>query len=294
MEQPLTPSSLYGGGMDSNGKLSPVSHSSFRAFSRNFLASHQPGISSGSTTCAAPIALTGSSGHEQPPSVDKKTRLLDDKLARFLSVEETKFALMEEACKRAEQDLLTLREERQRFNARKQNEIVHLGEVLNEKVNKTLRERQESVSRIEDRILADLIAIESEMKKLKLARLDAQGNYAKRVGDEIHKIQSDFNLTKQLRSEKGELIANAIHDELIALEASLTDTKDARLHSESEMVQMVEEMCLKIRDEMDNERELRQFGEEQLLQLLEETCNRVEANFQLARRPGAPNKVINS
>ena len=267
MEQPLTPSSLYGGG-SSRGVMSPVSQSSFRAFSRNYIS-------------AAPIALTGS--HEQPPSVDKKTRLLDDKLSRFLSVEETKFVLIEEACKRAEQELMVLREERQRVNLRTQNDIVHLGEVLNHKVNQTIKERQECACRSEDRILADLIAIESEMKKLNQARLDAQGNYAKRVGEEIHRIQSEFALTKQLRTEKGEGIANAIHEELVIVETAVSETKAARLHSETEMMQMVEEMCLKIRDEMDNERQLRQFGEEQLLQLLEETCNRVEANFQLAR-----------
>ena len=299
MEQPSTPSSLYGGRTHSvrSEKLSPVSGSSFRAFSRNLLV-HQGGGAStvaslGHQGLPAPIALL-SAGISDQPSIDKKVRLCDDKLARFVAVEETKFTLFDENAKKFIDQVGVMREDRERVMARKQAEIHHLSEVANEKVNGMIQARQESEARNEDRIYADLVAIDAEVKKLKSTREEAQGKYAKKIGEEIAKVYAQLDLVKDLRAQQGEKIANVIHEELVDLHNQVVMVKEARAESESEVMKMVEEMCFRIRAELDNERELRQHGEEQLLQLLEETCNRVEANFQIASGPNTRSHNLNS
>ena len=283
MDQVSTPSSLYGGGRSnrSTEKLSPVSSSSFRAFSRNLMLGGHPG--GGASTSAgsglpAPVTLL----NDPNPSIDKKIRLFEDKVTRHTSVEDTKLSLFEEQLRKTFTEVDVLKEDREKFTQSKMTEISRLAEVMNEKINILIRSRQEVENKNEERVCSDLISLEAEVKKLRNAREDAQGKAAKKIGEGIADVQAEFSKVKELRMQQGERIATVIHDELIDVHNEIVSVKEARIASEKEMMKMVEDMCFRIRSEIDNERELRQHGEEQLLQLLEETCNRVEANFQLS------------
>jgi hypothetical protein len=229
----------------------------------------------------APIALANYPSDQ--PSIDKRLRLLEDKLLRHLSMEDTKFALIDEQSKKSLEEVQIMREDRERVTNGKRNQIRNLGDILRDRVNDLIKERSESTSRCEDRIHADLMALESEVARLHSVREDAQNKQARKLGEEISKIQQEFEKIRTLRNEQGERIADVIHEELIRTHNDITSVKEARNQSENEMIKMIEETCLKIQAEIDNERRMRQFGEEQLLHLLEETCNRVEANFHLAR-----------
>ena len=265
-------------------RLSPVSTSSFRAFSRNLLGSHPKNASTadsvGSRTLPAPIALTNYPSEQ--PSTDKRLRLLEDKMLRHLSMEDTKFALLDEQSRKSFEEVQMMKDDRERVTNSKRNQIHNLRDVVIDRVNELVRSRAESGVHNSDRIHADLVAIESEVARLHAVREDAQNKHARKLGEEIARVQQEFEKIRALRSEQGERIADVIHEELIRTHNDVSEVKEARAQSENEMIKMIEETCLKIQAEIDNERRMRQFGEEQLLHLLEETCNRVEANFQLA------------
>lgn len=282
MEQPATPSSLYGGRNVGAG-LSPVSTSSFRTFSRNLLGSHPKSTSTTDSFSKLPAPITLAAYASDQPSLDKKLRLLEDKLLRYLSMEDTKFALMDEQCRKAIEEAQVLRDGRERVEGIQRNRINHLRDVLSDRVAELIRDRKNSAARNEVRVHADLSVLETEVGKLHTVREDTQNKQARKLGEEIAKIQQEFEKIRNLRSEQGERIADIIHEELIKTQNDINTVKEARAASENEMMKMIEETCLKIRAEMDNERRMRLFGEEQLLHLLEETCNRLEANFQIAR-----------
>lgn len=278
MEQPTTPSSLYGGRSSGSERLSPL-NSSFRTFSRNLLGKDTLGSYEGSRL-PAPVALLN---YGEQPSADKKSRLLEDKLLRHVSLEDSKFTLIDEHCRETIDELTVLKDERERLASIKHNQVVHVKSVLTDKVDELIGERRTSTERIGDRIHADLIAMEGEVRKLHVVRDDSQKGQAKKIGDEIFRVQGELEKIKALRAQQGERIATILHEEIQKTEHDILNVKEARNESESEMMKMIEEMCLKIRHEIDNERRLRQYGEEQLLALLEETCNRLEANFQMSR-----------
>jgi len=291
MEQPSTPSSLYGGRGNASDRVSPVSTSSFRAFSRNLLGSHPKNASTVDSVSKlpAPIALANYSSEQ--PSLDKKLRLLEDNLFRHLSLEDTKFTLVDEQCKKAVDEITALKDERERVASAKRNQILYLKEVLADRLADIARQRRDSASHNEDRVHADLLALETEVAKLHAVREEAQNKHARKLGEEVARVQQEFDKIRSLRAEQGERIADVIHEELIRTHNEVNAVKDARAESENEMIKMIEETCLKIQAEIDNERRMRQFGEEQLLHLLEETCNRVEANFQLARTNDVPRET---
>ena len=223
MEQPSTPSSLYGGSRGNlSDRLSPVSTSSFRAFSRNLLGSHPKNSSTTDSVSKLPAPIALANYPSDQPSIDKRLRLLEDKLLRHLSMEDTKFALIDEQSKKSLEEVQIMREDRERVTNGKRNQIRNLGDILRDRVNDLIKERSESTSRCEDRIHADLMALESEVARLHSVREDAQNKQARKLGEEISKIQQEFEKIRTLRNEQGERIADVIHEELIRTHNDIT------------------------------------------------------------------------
>lgn len=212
-------------------------------------------------------------------SIDKKVRLAEDKLVRYLTNEDRKLQLMSEAAKKSLDEIYTLKDEREIVYAQERELISNVSSVLRNRVTDMSKERKNAESNTEERIADDLKSLSDEVAQLRRAREETQTRFARKIGEEISRISSELDKQRDLRTMHGEKIANTLYEQLQGVQSDLMDTREKRMESENELIKMIEEMCLNIRTEIDNERILREHGEEQLLQLLEETCARVEANF---------------
>ena len=212
-------------------------------------------------------------------SIDKRVRLAEDKLVRYLTNEDRKLQLISEAAKKSLDEIYTLKDEREIVHAQERELIGSVSSVLHSRVSDMARERVNGESDREERIVDDLKQLSDEVAQLRKAREETQTRFARKIGEEISRISGELDKQRDLRTMHGEKIANTLYEQLQGVQSDLMDTRDKRMESENELIKMIEEMCLNIRTEIDNERILREHGEEQLLQLLEETCARVEANF---------------
>lgn len=228
----------------------------------------------------APIVLL-SHLDSQPVSLDKKIRLAEDKLSRIITNEEQKTSLMTETATRLTEEIIALRQQRERWASGKDAMLIELRNGLAAKLNSLSKSRQINATKLADRFGTDIKELTDEVGGLRTARDTSQAKYARKIGEEVARIAVEFEKQKELRNAHGERIASTIYAELQAVQAELSAVKEARTEGENELLKTVEEMCLRIRGEINNERILREHGEEQLLQLLEETCCRVEANFQV-------------
>ena len=279
MDNPPTPKSGMGGGMATTWSMvsedegpSPLSETSNKAsgyFARLKSAQSVGGL-------PAPQATNPESTQV---SIDKRVRLTEDKLVRYLTNEDRKLQLMSEAAKKSLDEIYTLKDEREIVHAQEREMIGNVTDVLHTRVHQLVKDREDAESQTAERILTDLKQLSDEVGQMRKAREDTQTKFARRIGEEISRLSSELDKQRDLRTMHGEKIANTLYEQLQGVQSDLLETREKRMESENELIKMIEEMCLNIRTEIDNERILREHGEEQLLQLLEETCARVEANF---------------
>ena len=228
MDNPPTPKSASGVvnwsvGSDDDGS-SPLNDTS--AKTSGYFARIKSGIQSGSS-----VVATAGLPHEQSMqvSVDKKVRVVEDKLVRYLTNEDRKLQLMSEAAKKSLDEIYTLRDERETVHSQEREMINNVSSVLHDRVNQMSKERRESESQTEERIVADLKQLSDEVAHMRKAREETQTRFARKIGEDISRISSELDKQKDLRTMHGEKIANTLYEQLQGVQADLMETRDKRI-----------------------------------------------------------------
>ena len=215
MDSPPTPKSGLGvattWSMESEDEgASPLSETSKKA--SGYFARLKSGLSIGSGALPPPQSIT--TVESTQVSIDKRVRLAEDKLVRYLTNEDRKLQLMSEAAKKNLDEIYTLKDEREMVYAQEREMIGTVSEVLHARVNQLSKDRENTESQTGERIFTDLKQLSDEVAQIRKAREDTQTKFARRIGEEISRISSELDKQRDLRTMHGEKIANTLYEQL--------------------------------------------------------------------------------
>lgn len=213
---------------------------------------------------------------QQKDSLEMRLDLLDEKVARSLMAETTKFNLLKEQIDRIQEALSAERAAREVLDERKTKELRLFETNINIELNNERNIRTESENMMFDDInnscddLANHMVTNSQDHANKMA--DFRNAFLGRTKALIDKI--DAECTE--RESRIRDITSKLDTEFSSLTRKTVDLRRTREESGKTLKREILQISTDIAAEIDAERAERESVEETLLVMLEETCRKVD------------------